>query len=925
MATLGKTTVAMKRAYLANRELNASLAKSVWGAVAVAIGLVVGALIDYVRKTSDAIKQQRALAAERKKFQQESIDISKAAEEYQTKEISSLKFLYKAAMDESLAKEERIKAAQKLINLYPAQFGNMSTEQIMLGKAQKAYDDLTASIILNARAKAAADKVMENEKKILDLKDELTENRAAYTEASEAKRLKDARNRAKRDSEQQSATTMTGALAMSQGVTSEVYKQESTAEEIAKMRESGANIRRNKGDIATLEKSNNKLTEEFKNNETFRKQMGAGAGSAGIGSADDDDFSTPGSLGLSDKERKKMEAEARRAAIKARKEFKAELDTIKAERDNSLASLMAERATGDIDYLQYQQEKYDAEKKFYDDSISLYEKWNLKEDDDHAALLKKRAEREAEWTKEKISLNKDAIQRIAAEEERELNYEYSKDPDNTLADEIAHQEELLAIRLNALEMERDLYDKGAREYEEMQRKIDDLLFADKEAKQKMLVQRVAEFQKQFDKLTVKEQYDLNISALHSLRKEEMISEEQFQKWKKALEKQYAKDSEAEKRQLPGNSPDTAKYRASQARKNFNSQKDSLDKALADKVIDADEYAVRLQRIKNEMNEALIDPLKTAQSEWVQMLTSAYDAWTNFANALKDPDADPFTAIANGITATAAIVNAVMQQITEFSNAEYEIQSKAVEKRYDREIKFAEGNAYLTKKLEKEKQDELNRLKAEQSKKDFQMQVIATIAQTAANAVQAYSAGLSIGGPAGLIMAPIAAALAVAQGAVQIALLKKQQQAAAAVGYSEGGFTRPGRKDEPAGIVHAGEWVASQKLVNNPKTRPMIEFLEHAQRSNRIGSITMEDVSRSVAAPMFNAFAPAQVQPVIVQQSAPAPASVSDPELSQSIARLNSRLERPFVTVNSVTGEGGIREAERKYDRMIRNKSRKQRS
>lgn len=647
----------------------------------------------------------------------------------------------------------------------------------------------------------------------------------------------------------------------------------------------------------------------------------AGSDSSDLPSDSGSDYSRP----LSDKERKKMEAEARRAAIKARKEFKAELDAIKAERDNSLASLMAERATGDIDYLQYQQGKYDTEKKFYDDSIALYEKWNLKEDDDHAALLKKREEREAEWTKEKISLNKDAIHRIAAEEERELNYEYSKDPDKALVEEIAHQEELLAIRLNALEMERDLYDKGAREYEEMQRKIDDLLFADKEAKQKMLVQRVAEFQKQFDKLTVKEQYDLNISALHSLRKEEMISEEQFQKWKKALEKQFAKDSEAEKRQLPGNSPDTAKFRASEARKNFDSQKDSLDKALADKVIDADEYAVRLQRIKNEMNEALIDPLKTAQSEWVQMLTSAYDAWANFANALKDPDADPFAAIANGITATAAIVNAVMQQITEFSNAEYEIQAKAVEKRYDREIKFAEGNAYLTKKLEKEKQDELNRLKAEQSKKDFQMQVIATIAQTAANAVQAYSAGLSIGGPAGLIMAPIAAALAVAQGAVQIALLKKQQQAAAAVGYSEGGFTRPGRKDEPAGIVHAGEWVASQKLVNNPKTRPMIEFLEHAQRSNRIGSITMEDVSRSVAAPMFNAFAPAQAQPVIVQQSAPAPASVSDPELSQSIARLNSRLERPFVTVNSVTGEGGIREAERKYDRMIRNKSRKQRS
>lgn len=267
----------------------------------------------------------------------------------------------------------------------------------------------------------------------------------------------------------------------------------------------------------------------------------------------------------------------------------------------------------------------------------------------------------------------------------------------------------------------------------------------------------------------------------------------------------------------------------------------------------------------------------------------------------------------------------MSQITEFQKAEYEIQAAAVEKRYDREIAFAEGNAYLEKKLEKEKQEELDRLKAEQSKKNFQLQVIATIAQTAANAVQAYSAGLSIGGPAGLIMAPVAAALAVAQGAVQIALLKKQQQAAAAVGYSEGGFTRPGRVDEPAGIVHAGEWVASQKLVNSPNARPLIEYLEYAQRNNRIGSISMQDVSRSVAAPMFNAFAPEKHNQVVVHQQPAVIQNSGSKELSSAIADLVNRLDSPFITVNSVTGEGGINEAEKRYNRMIRNKSRRLRS
>ena len=42
------------------------------------------------------------------------------------------------------------------------------------------------------------------------------------------------------------------------------------------------------------------------------------------------------------------------------------------------------------------------------------------------------------------------------------------------------------------------------------------------------------------------------------------------------------------------------------------------------------------------------------------------------------------------------------------------------------------------------------------------------------------------------------------GAMQVAAIKKQQQASQAQGYGEGGFTRKGRADEVAGVVHAGE-------------------------------------------------------------------------------------------------------------------------
>ena len=146
-------------------------------------------------------------------------------------------------------------------------------------------------------------------------------------------------------------------------------------------------------------------------------------------------------------------------------------------------------------------------------------------------------------------------------------------------------------------------------------------------------------------------------------------------------------------------------------------------------------------------------------------------------------------------------------------------------------------------------------------------------------------------------------MAVAAGAKQVAAIKKQQ-ASQAQGYGEGGFTRKGRADEVAGVVHAGEWVASQKLVASPVARPLIEALDYAQRTNTIGSLRSADVCRSITAPM----ALAQSQPqVIVQESK---------DLKEIIARLNERLDEPFVTVNTVTGDKGIKQAQDEYQRLM---------
>ena len=262
------------------------------------------------------------------------------------------------------------------------------------------------------------------------------------------------------------------------------------------------------------------------------------------------------------------------------------------------------------------------------------------------------------------------------------------------------------------------------------------------------------------------------------------------------------------------------------------------------------------------------------------------------------------------------MSSIFSGLSTLIQAELEIQTAAIEKRYDKEIAAAQGNSYKVAKLEKKKEKEIAKAKNEANKKMFAMQVIQAVAQTAQNAISAYGSAAAIP-VVGYILAPIAAGMAVAAGAIQIAAIKKQQQASEAQGYSQGGFTKPGAVDEPAGVVHAGEWVASQKLLANPVARPMIEALDYAQRTNTIGSLRPEDVSRSITANN-------SLVRIAETDGSSALMVAAAVKLSRTVDSLTNRLKEPFVTVNTVTGDQGIKRAQDEYTRLINNKSPKSR-
>ncbi|MBR5086074.1 MAG: phage tail tape measure protein [Muribaculaceae bacterium] len=378
-----------------------------------------------------------------------------------------------------------------------------------------------------------------------------------------------------------------------------------------------------------------------------------------------------------------------------------------------------------------------------------------------------------------------------------------------------------------------------------------------------------------------------------------------------VQEQIKKQQEAEE-ELQKHQAELKKIKDEYFGNNAVEDKQEYDKAIA--LLD-EQYKKELEMVGDNAKEKLrieeaYEKAKLALKKKYNQITE--DDNKNFMQKFNQSaqewlESDVGKAVTKSVEAISSAMSSLFSQLRSLMQAEMEMEVAAVEKKYDKEIEAAQGNAYMTKQLEKKKQQEVKKIKDEANRKMYAMEVMQAIAQTASAAINAYASAAAI--PlVGYIIAPIAAAMALAAGMVQVAAIKKQQQQSATEGYSEGGFTKSGRVDEVAGVVHAGEWVASQKLLASPVARPLIEALDYAQRTNTIGSLKQADVSRSITAPAANA----NLQPqIIVQENA---------ELREAIKRLNARLDEPFVTVNTVTGDLGIKQAQDSYQRLINNKS-----
>lgn len=438
---------------------------------------------------------------------------------------------------------------------------------------------------------------------------------------------------------------------------------------------------------------------------------------------------------------------------------------------------------GEINLREYNERILDIDSELYEAQSKLYTENSA----EWLELENKRLDTEKQKRRERNTWSMADIER---QEKEELRVEEEK----LLRGEInekQYQENITNIKERYLRERADEARKNGEDARQYEEQAEQLLLDDQLAKQKAFLEKVKEMREEYSKKSIEQRKTDELALLDELYKKQLVSEEEYQRFKKQIEYKYAKEGQGDSTANLGGSTD-----------------------------DLSQGVLAIGDAIDNLNAKLLD----GKAEW-----------------------EDYAAIA---VQSIGMTNAIMGAASQYMEACYDAESAAVEARYDKEIEAAGGNQKKIKAIEKRKQDELAELKTKYNERAMDIEIAQAVASTAMAGINAYASAAAI--PAvGYILGPIAAAAALAAGGLQIATIKKQHQAEAA-GYYSGGFTGGRRYRQVAGVVHEGEFVANHQAVNNPNVLPILNLIDQAQRNNTVGSLTAADVSRSISAPLGTA-------------------------------------------------------------------------
>ena len=579
----------------------------------------------------------------------------------------------------------------------------------------------------------------------------------------------------------------------------------------------------------------------------------------------------------SDSDRKRRESEQHKQEIEERKRRKEAEDAAKAESESKIAAKTHEYAMGKITYRQFILDMEKLQREGLQKRRDVYEKGSV----EYEKLNRQIEELDFKGSQQMNQMKLEDLQRCMRLQQLEIEAQAAREE----ITEDEKQERLRTLNESFLADKVELYKEGTLERMNAEWELE-------QTEERNRIEREKEYQQQLDQ--VRQQYlgmsnekllQTALDGLDKLHEKGLIKEEEYQRARIAIQAQYAgTQSPTEQTQNTANDMLTNARNAAAPTEsaspivgtiqNYQTLMEKLKELYGDDEKNHAAYLLAKQQATSEFCENLSQEMQMAYQQ----------------------------------------INQVMQAASSYFSAQQEYETAQVQKKYEKQIAAAGNNQKKVKKLQEKQQKEEAAIKNKYNKRQMVVQMAQAVGQTAVNAIQAYGAGLSVGGPAAPIIAAAFAAMATAAGMLQIAALKKQHQAQEE-GYYEGGFTGGRRYRKEAGVVHEGEFVANHKAVQNPAVLPFLNFLDQAQRNNTVGSLTAQDVSRSMGAggttQMITPIVNVQTDNEDLREAVDAHREATD--------RLLDRLKYPINAQVVLTGPDGLNAQQERLNNMLKNK------
>lgn len=839
-------------------------------------------------------KKANASAMDEQRRKQELLNAVKKAQADSTKkERAQIEMLTGIIRDNSASIDVRRAAIAKLQQIVPGYHASISSSGVLIEKNTKAIDKYIAQLDRLALAQAVFEKLQENAKKQIDIDRAIDAwNKAiAYRD----KQMKKPGHESRTAGPGMTLTFPGGKKVKSniEGNFTRIEDERIQRENKLKYNfyvEQGKQIQKdNQYLLGYLKKhgamseytkivANGGVTSPLGNVSTFSPTVGSGGKKGGKKGGKHD------KTDLKKKEREKLEKEAEKQRLVAKTQYDAGL----------------------IDHREYSAQKLDIDAKLYADERDLYNK----NSEEWVKLEQKRLDVKNETRKENHAWS---IHELDVEEKEELEVAKKNYLNGTVTEE-QYEKKKSEIKLNYLKRRAamsKLYgqEEAAAKYES---EYDEAVEADALQRRKEFWQKVETLRKDYEQKGAKERMDIELKMLDAVynatdetgKRIGEITDAEYERLKKLIGLKYNGLDGSANVDGTGEIADERRKKAQQALSDAGYGKDSGAKSVDASV---DFGFTGVAKAANDIADTrkVYDNLKEMRDKDLISEQTYHDACKELAKKR-------FDNFQNMAAASFSAVNAIMSSASQLFQAQQQEEEAKVTAKYDAEIKAAGQNSARGKQLEEQKQKDLAKVKNKYNKKMMAVELAQAVAQTAMNAIMAYGSVVKIPivGPA---LAVAAAAAATAAGMIQIAMIKKQH-AAQSEGYYEGGFTGGNRWRRTAGVVHEGEFVANHEAVRNPNVLPVLQLIDHAQRTNRIARLTAADVSRAIAAPLATSANTAATASVAALQVADGGANGATNEV---LTRLTEQIDQGIKAVVVIDGPDGLDRQWSNYNKMKR--------